>query len=187
MHYRLSFNGPIQEVPTNALRSRVAQIFELPDCESLTVLFASEGGNTDQALSLYNFIRELPREIRFHAVGHVGSAAIPVYLAAHRRTCAPFSRFFFHVYDWTFAGPQTTDRIKEAADRLSSDIKLARAIAEKHTRIPAVQLDELYRDAPIPTIFKPEDAVAIGITDAVCMINERSRAEPNVAMWTVDW
>jgi ATP-dependent protease ClpP protease subunit len=44
-----------------------------------TLVFSSDGGNTDEALALYNFIRSLARPITIHAAGHVGSAAIPVF------------------------------------------------------------------------------------------------------------
>ena len=78
------------------------------------ILFSSQGGSTDQGLALYNFIRELPVPIHMHAVGHVGSMAIPVFVAGDRRTATPVSRFFFHAYQWGFEGRQTCDGIAEA-------------------------------------------------------------------------
>jgi ATP-dependent protease ClpP protease subunit len=85
MNYRLAFNGFIYEVSANALRHRIASILERNDCETLTILFSSEGGSTDQGLALYNFIRSLPRAISMHAVGHVGSIGVPVFLAGRGR------------------------------------------------------------------------------------------------------
>jgi ATP-dependent protease ClpP protease subunit len=96
MDYRLVFNGSIYEQQANALRGRIATILERTDFTSLTLVFSSEGGSTDQGLALYNFIRQLPVPIHIHAVGHVGSIAVPVYLSGHRRTCTPYARFFFH-------------------------------------------------------------------------------------------
>lgn len=185
--FRLSFNGIIYEVQANALRSRIVQILERQDCESLTVLFASEGGNTDQSLSLYNFIRSLPVPIHIHAVGHVGSASIPVFVSGHKRTCTPHSRFFFHAYDWGFEGRQMTDRIAEALQRLDSDIKLARQIVEQHTNIPADKLDALYRRVPTPMLVMPNEAKKFGIVEEVVELNPKGIPEPDVVMWTVDW
>lgn len=185
--FRLVFNGSIYEPQCNALRNRIAQLFERPDCSSLTLVFSSEGGSTDQALALYNFIRILPRPIHVHADGHVGSAAVPVFLAGHTRTCSPHSRFFFHAYDWGFEGRQMTDRIEEALKRLDSDIGLSRDIAAKNTRIGAARLDELYRRTPVPTIFTPDEAKALGIVEDIIELNPTGAIQPGVAVWTVAW
>jgi ATP-dependent protease ClpP protease subunit len=119
-----------------------------------------------------------------HAIGHVGSMAVPVFLAGHVRTCTPFSRFFFHAYDWGFEGRQMSDRIAEALKRLRSDIQLSREIAERHTRIPADKLDSIYSTSPDPTIFTPNEAKDLGIVENVIELNPTGKAEPNVAIWT---
>jgi len=185
--FRLSFNGSIHEPQANALRTRIAQILERQDCESLCVLFSSEGGGTDQSVSLYNFLRHLPRPIHMHAVGHVGSTAIPVFLGGHQRTCAPTARFFFHVYDWGFEGRQTLGRISEAMVRLESDIAAARTIVGERTRIPPERLGEMYRSDPKPTIYTPEEARKVGIVSDILLLNPGGQPEPNVAVWTVGW
>jgi len=187
MKYLLAFNGGIYEKQANALRDRIGQILLQADCENLTVLFSSEGGSTDSGLALYNVIRSLPKPIHIHSVGHVGSMAIPVFLAGHKRTCSPQSRFFFHAYDWGFEGRQISDRITEAMQRLTSDIALSKQIAQRHTTIPTNQLDELYRNSPTPTIFSPEQAKAVGIVEDIIELNPTGAAQPNTVMWTVNW
>jgi ATP-dependent protease ClpP protease subunit len=185
--YRLVFNGSLYEVQANALRNRVAVILEKPDCDSLTIVFSSQGGSTDQGLALYNFIRALPVPIHLHAAGHVGSMAVPVFLAGHKRTCSPFSRFFFHAYDWGFEGRQMSDRIAEALKRLNSDIDLSREIAERHTSIPAERLSRLYATTPDPTIFSPQEAKDCGILQDILELNPEGMKQPGVAIWTVGW
>jgi ATP-dependent protease ClpP protease subunit len=187
MDFRLVFNGSLYEQQTNVLRSRVATILERQDCESLTVIFNSEGGSTDQGLALYNFIRALPKPIHMHAGGHVGSMAVPAFVAGHRRTCSPYSRFFFHAYDWAFDGRQMSDRIAEALQRLQSDIGMSKDIMEKHTKIAADRLSDLYGTSPKPTIFTPVQAKDAGIVDDIIELNPTGIAEPNVALWTVGW
>jgi ATP-dependent protease ClpP protease subunit len=181
------FNGSIYEQQANALRTRVAQIIERPDFESLTIIFSSDGGSTDQGLALYNFFRALPITIHMHAAGHVGSMAIPVFLAGHRRTCTPFSRFFFHAYDWGFDGRQLSNRIAEALNRLESDIELSLKIAERHTKILPDRLAELYATSPKPTIFTPSEAKDVGIIDEVMELNPSGDVQSNVAIWMVAW
>ena len=183
MHYRLSFNGQIFERQANALRDRTAAILERPDYESLTILFASEGGSTDHALSLYNFIQALPVPIHMHAMGHVGSSAIPVFLGGHERTCTPFSRFFFHAYDWGFEGRQMVDRIAEALQRLESDIQLARQIVQRHTRLSDDDLNRFSQKTPTPTILTPEQAHAVGVVSHIQQLGTAA----HTTMWTVNW
>lgn len=185
--YRLSFNGPLHERSTNALRYRIAEIIERKDFDSLTVIFASGGGSTDQGLSLYNFLRSLPIPVHMHAVGHVGSMAVPVFLAGHRRTCTPHSRFFFHAYDWTFEGKQTRDRITEALKRLESDIPISSEIVAKHTKIPPAQLEEFYGNSPTPTILTPKEAQKVGIVEEITELNPTGSVQPNISLWTVGW
>lgn len=122
-----------------------------------------------------------------HAVGHVGSAAIPVFLAGHKRTRTPSARFFFHVYDWGFEGKQTPDRISEAVIRLESDIAAAKAIVGERTSILPERLDQMYRNAPSPTIYTSEEAKEAAIVSDILLLNPDGQPEPNVAMWTVGW
>ena len=185
--YRLSFNGLLHEQSTNALRNHIAQIIEQKDFDSLTIAFASEGGNTDQGLSLYNFLRNLPIPVHMHAVGHVGSIAVPVFLAGHKRTCTPYSRFFFHAYDWGFVGRQTRDRITEALKRLESDISISSEIVAKNTQISSEQLKEFYGNSPIPTILTPKEAQKVGIIEKITELNPTGSVQPNIALWTVGW
>ena len=169
------------------MRERIATIFARQDCDSLVVLFASEGGGTVDGLALYNFLQSLPRPIHFHAVGNIGSIAIPVFCGAQKRTCAKISRFSFHTYDWRFSGRQTLVRILEASQRLKDDIEISRKIVESRTRIPAKRLAELYRDTATPTIFSPEEAKQFGLVEDIIEINSSGATLKNTVIWTVDW
>jgi len=185
--YRLSFNGLLHEQSTNALKERIAQIIEQSDFESLTIIFASEGGSTDQGISLYNFLRSLPVPIHMHAVGHVGSMAIPVFLAGHSRTCTPYSRFFFHAYDCGFEERQTIGQITEVLKRLENDIKISNEIVAKYTKIPPEQLKKLYNNSPTSAIFTPQEAQKVGIVEKITELNPMGILQPGIALWTVGW
>lgn len=181
-NFRLTFSDAISNQSCNHFKNRVATMLERPDFGSLTVLFSSEGGSTDQSISLYNFIRQLPVSISIHAVGHVGSAANIVYLAADQRTAAPHSRFFFHEYDWGFDGRQTLHRINEAVERLRSDMDLACKVIESRTQLPA-ELMRAVRGETGPLVLEPGEAVRRGLAQRVC---DLPQAGPDylVAVWT---
>lgn len=187
MHFRLAFNGAIQEAQCNALRARIAQIFERSDCESLVVLFSSDGGSLGQSLSLYNFLQELPRPIQFHAIGPVGSAAIPAFLGAQKRTAVPFTRFLLHGYDYGFEGRQNANKIKEASMLLETDTQLTQSIIEKHTSISAADIRKALDGIDTPMGFTPDEAKKAGIIEDVGLLNKDGKPEPNVAIWTVGW
>ena len=183
VEYRLAFGSDINTGTANNLRGRICQILERSDMGSLVILFSSDGGSTDQSLALFNFINQLPVPIRMHAVGHVGSAAIPIFLAGGKRTSAPRARFFFHEYDWGFNGRQTLNRIDEAIKRLRSDIELAREIIKTRTQVPAEVLQALDGQAP-STVISPEEAKAFGLVEDVCDLIESGDNGLRVVVWT---
>ncbi|MDE2760045.1 MAG: ATP-dependent Clp protease proteolytic subunit [Paracoccaceae bacterium] len=102
--YRFTFTENINLATALAFEKKVCGIIGEKDFSKLTILFSSDGGSTDLALSLNNFIKQLPQAIHMHAIGHVVSSAIPVFLAANKRTAEPNSRFFFHTCGWNFGG-----------------------------------------------------------------------------------
>jgi ATP-dependent protease ClpP protease subunit len=185
--YLLSFNGDLYQRQTNALRDKIAQIFLQNDFESLTVLFSSERGGTVDGVALYNFLLSTPKPVHFHAVGNVGGMAVPAFCGAAKRTCASIALFSFHAFDWTFEGRPTYSRIKEAEERLSNDIEIARKIVAARTKIPADKLQSLYHPSPTPTIFDPSEAKQNGLVDHILDLNPSGAAQSNTVLWTVNW
>jgi ATP-dependent Clp protease protease subunit len=185
--YLLSFNGYLNEKSTNALKDRIATIFEQRDFATLTVLFSTDGGQTADGIALYNYLRSLPKPFALHATGHIQSMGVPVFMGASKRTAAPTARFFFHNYIWTFQGSQTLDGIEQAKIQLTHDISLSRKIVESRTRISSARLDVLYGNSPIPTIIGPEEAIGLGIIDEIVDLNPTGELQPDTVMWTVDW
>lgn len=183
IEYRLVFGSNIHLAEANNLRARICQILERSDFGTLVIMFSSEGGSTDQSLALFNFIRQLPVPVRMHAVGHVGSAAVPVFLAASRRTCAPLARFFFHEYDWGFTGKQTLNRIDEAVTRLRHDIELSREIIKARAQIPTDILQTLDGQSP-SVILSPEKAKEFGLVEDVLNLSKSGASGMKVAVWT---
>jgi ATP-dependent protease ClpP protease subunit len=184
VEYRLTFASDITLDTANSLRSRIAQILERSDFGALTILFSSEGGSCDQSLALYNYISALPVRVQMHAMGHVGSASIPIFLASRKRTCARHARFFFHEYDWTFEGRQTLRRIHEAVQRLSNDIELAREIIKTSTKAGTDIFNALDGTAS-PKIMLPEEAKLLGFVNDVCDLRGDTSDGMPFVVWTV--
>jgi ATP-dependent protease ClpP protease subunit len=185
LEYRLTFASDISLETADSLRARMAEVLEQPDFGALTILFSSEGGATDQSLALYNYIAGLPVPVHMHAVGHVGSASVPIFLAAENRTCAVHARFFFHEYDWEFDGPQTLRRINEAVQRLSDDIDWAKKIISARTQAGPDILNALDGVAA-SKILLPDDAKLLGFVNEVRDLNNKvGRGAMPFVVWTV--
>ena len=179
---RLGFGSEINEATANNLRSGICHLLSKEDFGSLTIMFSSDGGSTDQSLSLFNFITQLPVPVRMHAVGHVGSASIPVFLAGSIRTSSPLARFFFHEYDWGFTGRQTLLRIDEATKRLRGDIDLARQIIHARTKVPSNLLQALEGKSP-SAIVSPEEAKAFGLVENVGDLSDSGDSGMRIAVF----
>lgn len=182
VEYRLTFASNINIDTADTLRSRIAIILEKADFGALTLLFSSEGGNTDQSLALYNYLSALPVPFQMHAMGHVGSASIPVFLSSPNRTCATHARFFFHEYYWGFEGQQTLKRITEASQRLTSDIELAGKIIKAQTKAGA-DLLQCIDGTSAPRILMPEEAKSLGFVNEVCDLGKTGPNGMPVAIW----
>jgi ATP-dependent protease ClpP protease subunit len=182
--YRLAFGADIYSEAVSNLRSRIADIIERDDFGSLMILFSSAGGNTDNSLALYNFLTQLPVPVHMHGMGHIGSAAVPVFLAGSKRTCSPFARFFFHEYVWGFdGGDRTLFQINEATDRLKSDIEFARKIMRARAKLPDKYLQALDGQAD-PEIIEPADAKNYGLVEDILELAKTGADGMKVAVWT---
>ncbi len=180
--YRIAYGLGINADASNRLRNAVADALARPDFGSLTLLFSSGGGNTDEALGLYNFFTQLPAPVHMHATGHIGSAAVTVFLAGTKRTASPLARFFFHEYDWGFDGTQTLFRIEEAVELLKSDIEIARKIMRARTRLSEKILGALDGTTD-PEILDPEEAKDSGVIEAIAELPKSAANGMAVAIW----
>lgn len=187
MNYRLVFNGPVKPTPGNALRSRVAAALERDDFGTLTVVFSSEGGDTREGLSLYNFFRSLPVPVRMHAAGHVDSMGVPIFLAGQTRTCSPFSRFYFHPFAWTFDSAQRLDGMDDVGERFLNDVMSARRIVGERARLPADLMETLYGRGSRPVVADPAKALEWGLASVIEELNPKGETQPDVTLWTVTW
>jgi ATP-dependent protease ClpP protease subunit len=188
IEFRLAFNGEINAMSTNAMRHRIATILEQKEFGSLMILFSSFGGQPREGVALYNFISQLPVPVHMHNMGHVESAAIPIFLAGKRRTAEPISRFLFHSYNWTF-GPGTVrlPDINEASKQLSNEANLTVEIIKKECNVPDDIVGLIGAGAtPGTRLVDAAEAKDFGL---IHEIGGLSAPAPDwqVAVWTVGW
>jgi ATP-dependent protease ClpP protease subunit len=150
--HALVFSGPINTPLTNSLRNQLAflnqpqsqNVPHLP-CTGLLIVLASWGGNTFEARSIYGVINSLSFPVEIHAVGVVQSAAVPLMLAAQRRTASPDATFLFHPWTWgSEPHPgRTLDELQQYPMRLEDDVKWARNTFVERTNLTEAKVSEL--------------------------------------------
>lgn len=181
--YRLVFGHNITPDTASVLKDQICKTLSHKDFGNLVVMFSSIGGNTNQSIALFNFIRSLTFPIHMHAMGHVGSAAIPVFLAADKRTAEPLARFHFHEYHWNFDGAQTLNSIEEASNLLRNDIQAAQKIICDRTRL--TDGDDIIKavDGTKPSAtIEAKEAVPHGIIDDIFCLGECDTDNTEVRM-----
>jgi ATP-dependent Clp protease protease subunit len=164
-HRFITFNGPINAPASNSFRLALCQLIN-QGAEEITILFSSSGGSVDDGIALYTYIQSIPAKITMHAIGIVGSIAIPVFLAAPNRFASKNSRFFFHDFTWTFAtqlAPRTM--IHEASILLKNALDWTEELLKSTTKLTDkdIKRKKLLKE---PHIMSPSDALKFGIVQS---------------------
>jgi ATP-dependent protease ClpP protease subunit len=142
----LIYSGAINLTQTTSLRNQLAFLNQPQNITTrVLIVLNSYGGNSFEARSLYGLIRSLSFPIEIHAVGHIESAAIPLFLAAEHRTANPDVRFFFHPWTWsTEQHPgHTADGLDQLSMRLADDVSWAKKVFASRTKLTLADIENL--------------------------------------------
>jgi ATP-dependent protease ClpP protease subunit len=95
--------------------------------------------------SLYDLIRSLSYPVEIHVIGVAKSAAVPLILAADRRTASPDASFLFHPWTWSVdANPgHPTDTLQQFPMQLEDDVKWGKTIIQRRTKMSAKEIGDL--------------------------------------------
>jgi ATP-dependent Clp protease, protease subunit len=163
----LTYFGSIRTPSSNGLRATLSGYVN-EGTQKVTILFASDGGSTDDGIALYTYIKALPLEITMHAIGLVSSIAIPVFCAGKNRLASKNARFYFHDYSWTYGQPTTVSRtaISEPAILLDAAIDWSRETLKADTKLTDNDFKtmQLFQ---VPKIITASEAARYGIVTAV--------------------
>jgi ATP-dependent Clp protease, protease subunit len=163
----LTFFGSIRAPASTSLRTALCQMVN-EDAKRVTILFASDGGSTDDGIALHAYLAALPLEITMHAVGVVGSMAIPVFLAAPKRLASKHARFFFHEYSWTHSqatvASQTT--MTEQSMQLSDAVVWSQEVIKATTKLMDSDFERM-KLFDHPVIIGPADAAKYGLVSSI--------------------
>jgi ATP-dependent Clp protease protease subunit len=136
--------------------------------KGLLMILSSFGGSTYEMRSVYDLIRSLSYPMEIHIAGMAKSAAIPLMLAADRRTASPDTAFMFHPWAWGVeANPgHSIDTLQQFPMQLEDDIRWGKRVLERRTKLTAKDIEdlELFDKARIEDA---EFALRYGIIDEI--------------------
>lgn len=179
----LTFFGPIRTPATNALRAALMGMVN-EGAKSVTIYFASDGGSTDDGIALYTYLRALDLELTMHAMGNVGSIAVPVFLAADRRLASANAHFFFHEYSWTHTQPTvvTQTTVAEHTVILDRAMKWTKKLVLDRTKLTAEDFDaKRIFDAPV--LMEVAEAKKYGLIQKVEEPIIAQSQQPRIVVW----
>lgn len=114
----INFHGPISHPATTKLRNGLCSAVNerLPDgkrkFDKMYLFINSLGGQLDDGLALFGFLRNLPAELTIINAGMIASAAICPFLAGKHRVAFPHSQFHFHDYEWNYPAAHNLTRLE---------------------------------------------------------------------------
>lgn len=179
----LVFSGPIQQGPVSALRVALVTMVN-EGATKITLLFASAGGSTDEGIALFSFLRALQVELTMHAIGHVGSIAVPVFLAAPIRLTSKNAYFFFHEFSWAHekASDVSSTTVKEQDLLLDAALLWTKEIVKANTKLTDTDFEKrkLFR---LPVIYTPREAATAGIVSGIAEPTLSANTDPRTVIW----
>ncbi len=178
----ITFFGNISSPSTNNLRAALCTMVN-EGAQKITILFASPGGLTDDGIALYTYLTALPVDLTMHAVGIVGSIAIPIFLAAPNRFASRNARFFFHEYSWTHtqANIVTKTTMDEQSLRISDCISWTKDIIKTTTKITDKDFETM-KLFDYPFNMDPASASKTGLISAVAEPRIPAGSQPRVVI-----
>jgi len=153
--HAIVYSGPIAAPQTHGLRGQLSflnqpsqphqGITHLP-AKGLLLVLSSHGGSTFEMRSLYGLIRSLSYPVEIHLVGQAKSAAVPLMLAADRRTAAPDTTFLFHPWTWGMEPHpgHTAEGLLQFPLQLEDDVSWGKAVFQQRTSLTKSEIEVLF-------------------------------------------
>jgi ATP-dependent Clp protease protease subunit len=128
----------------------------------------SVGGNLDDGIALFGFLRSLPIKLTTINVGLIASIAIAPFLAGSRRIALSHSHFHFHDFEYNYAAAHNLTRLEyqDHTQILSSARDVVFELLKENTSLTDSDLKEL-KLLEVPTIKDAAFAKAKGIVHEV--------------------
>ena len=164
------------EITSEVADAVIAQILHLdaedPDAE-ITLYIDSPGGSVTAGLSIYDVMQAVSADIHTVCVGTAASMAAVLFAAGDRREILRHGEVMIHdpLVSGGLSGSALT--VQEKSNRLMAKRKVLSGILAEHT---GKSVKQIYKVTAKDTYFGAEEAVALGLADAVIEKMERRSA-----------
>ena len=129
------------------------------------ILFQSGGGNVNDGICLYNYLRKTPVDVTLYNVGTIASVGVIIYLGAKRRVTQRHGTFMIHRSTSFPIGAHAADKLEFTAKALRIDDDRTEAILRDHLKFPEEKWSELRHNAEF--WFTSEEAVESSIATEI--------------------
>ena len=126
----------------------------------------SPGGHTETGFALHNLVQSLGVNVTTYALGHVDSAAVPMFLAGSKRLVSPLSSVMIHkpVQNLPPASEYTATFLQFLATELSYHEKRIKEILADRTKLGETQISSFLETGKR---FLPSEAVEYGLAHEI--------------------
>ena len=130
--------------------------------KEIYILLSSPGGQVNDGVTLYNYIKSLPAKIIIHNIGIVDSVSNVVFLAGAERYAVPHSSFLFHGVGFTISERTRFEekQLNEKITIIERDQKILSQIIAERTKLTEEETRKMFLEAQTKT---PEEAKTNGI------------------------
>jgi|GEM_PF-3820899 len=170
----IHFNGNITPATVTNMKGTILQALTthrsnpaaLPVSE-FYFMIASEGGDVNSGISLYNFLRGIQKPIIMHNFATIDSIAAMIFMAADTRYTVPSGRFILHSFSRNFnVASVDAPRLREAALSTSSYQDIYAACFKERIKNPQEPID-------FDSIFKGEAVIMDDATALACGVVQK--------------
>lgn len=133
----------------------------------INILISSPGGSVFHGLSIYNYLRGIPVEIRTYNFGSVDSIGAILFCAGEKRFSVPHARFLLHGVRINFSGNVSLEekQLEEHYKSLRIDqLNIAKVIADT---VKNKSKEEIEADMNNRTTLNPDEAVVYGLVHEI--------------------
>lgn len=160
--------GKINHESIGKTLERVMTLWHAKPLENVFLVINSGGGSVDAGFMFIDLIQAADIKLVTIGTGHVGSMAIPVFCAGHRRLITSHTDFFFHELGHTYEKEQRvslTDINVKGKNMAISQTWWAEFVAKRtdHRLTKEIVLDLMKAE----TWMFPEDIVKYGLAHEI--------------------
>jgi len=165
----INFTAEINQNTSEALMWFISQKLN-EGIKEFYILLSSPGGNVNNGITIYNFLRSIPAKVITHNIGMIDSIANLVFLAGEERYAVPNSSFLFHGVGFNIPQPKRFEEkeLKEMLIGIERDQNLISQIIAERTNLKQDEIKKMFYEA---VTMDPKKSKEVGIIHDIKLIN----------------